>query len=155
MRMVTANFSLEEFLVSDTADKIGDANEPTPEHLKNLIDHTIPGWQIVRDITGRAIVITSGYRNPRVNKAVGGVSNSDHALGFAGDGRAAGMSAYGFAQLIAAAMKPGRPLHGKVDQLILETSRKIVHLSFAPRRRGQIMTQRKGPGTPFEIGIVA
>lgn len=155
MRQITKNFTLEEFLVSETADRIGDANEPTSAHLHNLIEYTIPGWQIIRDLVGRSVIMMSGYRNPRVNAAVGGVSNSDHASGFAGDGRAAGLSAFAFAKIIAEGMQPGKPLHGKVDQLILETSRKIVHVSFAPRRRAQILTQRAGAGTPFEKGIVA
>lgn len=160
MRSITKNFTLEEFLVSETADRIGDRNEPTAAHLQNLITYTIPGWQIIRDLVQRSIVITSGYRNPRVNKAVGGVANSDHAQGFAGDGRAAGLTAIALAQIIAGAMRPGgalRTADGKpmVDQLILETSRKIVHVSFAPRRRGMILTQKGGPGTPFQSGLVS
>ena len=39
-------------------------------------------------------------------------------------------------------------------KLILETSRKVVQISFDPRMRGQVMTQRLGPGTPFEKGVV-
>lgn len=150
---LTANFSLDEFLISSKAVELGIANLPTPAHLMNIKTVTAPGMQMVRDLVARALVITSGYRNPAINRAVGGVENSDHAEGFAVDCRAAGLSALGLALLIAALMKPGQALHGKVDQLILETSRGIVHISFAPRRRGQILTQRGGPGTPFEQGI--
>ena len=32
-----------------------------------------------------SIIVNSGYRSPMVNKAVGGVSNSEHLLGFAVD----------------------------------------------------------------------
>lgn len=151
---ITRNFSLDEFLVSETADRLGDKNQPTPDHEANLIDH-IEVMQIIRDLIDRSVVITSGYRNKRVNKAVGGVPNSDHATGNASDSRAAGLSAYAYASIIADHMREGRRLHGLIDQLILETSRKVVHVSTAPRRRGEIMTQRKGPGTPFEAGIVA
>jgi hypothetical protein len=39
----------------------------------------------IRAIYGRPIIITSWYRDPRSNAAVGGVSNSQHLLGWAAD----------------------------------------------------------------------
>lgn len=39
----------------------------------------------VRDAWGGAIAVTSWYRPPNVNKAVGGVANSQHILGSAAD----------------------------------------------------------------------
>lgn len=152
---LTANFSLDEFLVSETAVRNGIANTPTDEHLRRIKEVTAPGMQLIRDLVRRSIVMTSCYRNPKVNKLVGGVPNSDHAQGWATDSRAAGITAYTYACIIRDAMKPGGPLHGKIDQLILETSRSIVHVSFSPRLRAQVMTQKKGAGTPFQEGIVA
>lgn len=152
---LTKNFSMDEFCVSSTADARGISNAPTAEHRVRIAKVTAPGMQIVRDIFGRAVVITSAYRNPAVNKLVGGVPNSDHAEAWAVDFRVAGLSSYQVAARLAEEMKEGGKLHGKVDQLILETSRSIVHISFAPRLRGQLLTQRRGPGTPFEKGIVA
>lgn len=150
---LTLNFSLDEFLVSSTAEKHGIANTPTPEHLKRLRSVTAPGMQIIRTLVGRSITITSAYRNPRINALVGGTATSAHPMAYAVDSRAAGLSALAYARLIEAAMKPGGPLHGRIDQLILETSRRIVHVSFDPRARGQVKTQRGGPGTPFEQGL--
>jgi zinc D-Ala-D-Ala carboxypeptidase len=152
---LTKNFWLSEFLVSSTADAKGIANTPTPEHEQRIRKVLAPGLQIIRDELGVAVTITSAYRNPQVNKLVGGVPNSDHPQAWAADIRAAGLSAFALAKRIAAMMKPGQPLHGKVDQLILETSRRIVHVSFAPRLRGQLLTQRGAAGTAFEQGIVA
>lgn len=152
---LTANFSLDEFLVSERASRMGIANTPDAEHLKRIRTVVAPGMQIIRDAVARSIVITSGYRNPTVNRLVGGVPNSDHAQAWAVDSRAAGISAYTYACLIAALMKPGGKLFNRVDQLILESSRNIVHVSFAPQLRGQILTQRKGPGTPVEKGLLA
>ncbi len=150
---LTTNFSLKEFLVSSKADQLGIANTPTDEHLARIRTVTAPSLQKIRDMIGASIVITSAYRNPRVNKAVRGVANSDHPQAWAVDCHAAGMSVLGFARFIRNAMQAGQPLHGMIDQLIYESGRGIVHISFAPRRRAQVLTQRGGPGSPFEIGI--
>ena len=151
---LTANFSLDEFLVSETADRHGIKNTPTAAALARIKAVTAPGMQIIRDLVGRAIVMTNAYRNPQVNALVGGVPTSAHPKGYATDSRAAGLSAFGYASLIRDAMRPSGPLHGKIDQLILESSRNIVHVSFDPKARGQVLTQKAGPGTPSLNGLV-
>ena len=45
----------------------------------------IDGLQELRDLVGGPIYITSGYRCPKHNKAVGGVPNSLHMKGWAAD----------------------------------------------------------------------
>lgn len=147
---LSPNFSLAEFTVSDTAERIGDANLPTPEHLANL-KITAAGFEVARHILGDcAIVITSGYRNARVNKAVKGVKTSAHTLGFAGDFHAAGIPPLAVAKRLAAAMREGRI---KFDQLILESSRNIVHLSFDQRLRCEVKTQAQAAGTSVVFGL--
>jgi len=148
MIRLSPHFTLDEFTVSNTAAQHGILNTPTEEHLKNLIV-TAAGFEEARSILGRAIVITSGYRNPQVNKLVGGVANSDHAKGFAGDFHVAGYTPFAAGRILATT------LDFKFDQLIYEKSRGILHLSFAPRMRRQVLTQRGGPGTPVEVGINA
>ena len=152
---LTKNFSLKEFLVSSTADQLGISNQPTDEHRRRITEVVAPAMQAIRDSLDCSIVITSAYRSLKVNKAVRGVPNSDHPQAWAVDCHAAGMSAFGFARLIEAEMKPGGKFAGRIDQLIYEASRGIVHLSFAPRQRAQILTQRLGAGTPFDTGIRA
>jgi hypothetical protein len=39
------------------------------------------------------------------------------------------------------------------DQLILESSRGICHLSFAPSLRREVLTQAGGPGTGVTAGL--
>lgn len=151
---LTKNFSLKEFLVSSKADELGIANTPTEEHLMRLRTVTAPSIQKIRDLVGASIVITSAYRSPAVNKAVRGVPTSDHPQAWAVDCHAAGMSVLGFARFVRDAMQGSGPLHGMIDQLIYESGRGIVHISFAPRRRAMVLTQRGGPGSPFEAGIV-
>jgi zinc D-Ala-D-Ala carboxypeptidase len=159
MTKLSEHFTLGEFIISSTAEKLGNDNMPTPQHLENL-KRTAAGLEKVRSILGNcAIVITSGYRNPKVNKAVGGVPNSAHALGHAADFRAAGFTAIGAARRIRDAHAAGEI---EFDQLILETSRKIVHISFDREggtkkkgMRGDVLTQARGAGTPFQQGLHA
>lgn len=81
---LTPHFSLEEFTLSSAALALGIDNKPTPEHLENLrkLAHQM---EDVRALFDKVIEITSAYRNPQVNAAVGGVPNSAHALGLAAD----------------------------------------------------------------------
>jgi len=144
---LTDHFFLDEFLVSDTAEKFGIANTPTAEHLVNIEKYLAPGLEKARGLLdGRAIVITSAYRNPKINKIVGGTATSAHPKGYAADIRVAGLTHFQVARALAASKL-------KFDQLILEISRNIVHLSFDPRLRGQVKTQAKGPGTEIVDGL--
>ena len=141
------NFFLDEFLVSDTAVKFGIPNDPTPGHLANIEKLLVPGLEKVRKLLeDRAIVITSAYRNPKINKIVGGTPTSAHPKGYAADIRVAGLTHFEVAQKLAASKL-------KFDQLILEISRSIVHISFDPRLRRQVKTQAKGPGTEIVDGL--
>ena len=69
---MTDNFSLAEF-----ACKHCGAVKIDPVLVEKL--------QQLREKTGRAIAITSGYRCPEHNYAVGGVANSEHVKGKAAD----------------------------------------------------------------------
>lgn len=141
------HFSLAEFIRSDAARRLGDPNQPTPQHLANLLI-TARGMEAVREICGgRPITITSGYRNAAVNRAVGGVTNSDHALGYAADFTVAEVTPIAAGRLI-------RDSKLAFDQLILETSRRVLHISFHPRLRRQVLTQKGGPGSPILTGLV-
>lgn len=145
---LTPNFSKREFVRSDTAERLGISNEPeTWDHLANIRTLAL-GMEQVRSICGNVpVTITSGYRSPRVNAAVGGVETSHHALGLAADFTVKGYEARDVALMLAAS-------HLVFDQLILEPSRGIVHISFYPSLRGEILTQPDGPGTPVFEGVL-
>ena len=144
---LSPNFSLEELTRSEAAKARGLSNGPMPSHLVNL--QRLAGvLEQVRSLVGKPVIVTSGYRSPPVNRAVGGVPNSAHALGYAADIRVDGMTAAELARRI-------RDSSIRYDQLILESGRRIVHLSVDPRGRQQDLTQRGGPGTPVEQGIAA
>ena len=77
-------FSLSEFLNSATAKRLRIDNTPSFEVVDNLnkLADYLDG---IREKVGKPILISSGFRCPVLNKAVGGVSNSQHQKGLAAD----------------------------------------------------------------------
>lgn len=145
MTQLSTHFTLEELIRSDKARELGNDNLPGPEHMENL-RRLAAGLEAVRMICGNVpMTITSGYRNPVVNQAVGGVWNSAHALGLAADFHVAGLADHTAASKI-------RDSDLKFDQLILEEGR-CVHISFDPAMRRQVLRQPGGPGSPCYEGL--
>ncbi len=94
------NFSLSEFTASPTADRLGIDNTPNKEVTDNLQELVTFVLQPIRDRFG-SVVISSGYRSPELNKAIGGSTTSDHCLGCAADFEVQGMDNKAMAQWIA------------------------------------------------------
>jgi uncharacterized protein YcbK (DUF882 family) len=82
---ITKNFTLEEMTHSNTAVANGIKNIPNKEQIGNLETLAIKLLQPLRDIYGKPMAINSGFRNPQVNKLVGGVATSHHLVGKAAD----------------------------------------------------------------------
>ena len=81
---LSKNFALSEITHSNTAKRLGIDNEPTETHLQNmqhLVDNLL---QPLRDAVG-PIRVSSGYRNPALNRAIGGSRSSQHCKGEALD----------------------------------------------------------------------
>jgi hypothetical protein len=79
------SFNLIEFTSSETASRRGIDNTPSIaviENLRLLCENVL---QPLRDKYGKSINITSGYRSPKLNKAIGGSSTSSHCFGQAAD----------------------------------------------------------------------
>lgn len=141
---LSEHFWLEEFTLSSAALALGIENVPTAEHLEHL-RHLADCMESVRRLFDKPIEITSGYRNPAVNAAVGGVPTSAHAGGYAAD-----FHVHGIADFEAA--KAVRDSALTFDQLIFEKNR-CVHLSVAPALRRQVLRQPGGPGSPVYPGL--
>lgn len=78
-------FTLNELTRSDTAARMKVDNKPTAEAVKNLTALVDNVLDPLREMYGKPIYISSGYRCPRLNKAVGGVAGSQHKTGQAAD----------------------------------------------------------------------
>ena len=77
-------FKLSEFINSATAKRLGIDNMPSFEVVDNL-NRLADYLDGIRTKLGRPILVSSGYRCPMLNKAVGGVVNSQHQKGLAAD----------------------------------------------------------------------
>ena len=85
--MIKLNFTMSELLHSDIAEKYNIYNVPDKEHLDNLLLLICNVLQPLRNYIGKPIIITSGYRNPRLNShpLINGAPNSQHCTGQACD----------------------------------------------------------------------
>jgi len=127
---LSPNFALSEFTQSQYALRMGINNTPSPNVLGHL-KVTADGMEKVRELLGKPITISSGYRCPTLNKAIGGASTSDHVLGFATDFTC---RQYGTPeQVTKAIMESGI----KYDQLICEGY--WTHISFSPKMRQETL----------------
>lgn len=78
-------FSISEMTRSDTARRLGIDNTPSDEIKNNLTLFIEKVLDPIREDWGSPITVSSGYRCPVLNKAVGGVPNSGHQYGFCAD----------------------------------------------------------------------
>ena len=145
---LSEHFELAEFLVSETAARRGIANEPTPEINENLRRLCQLVLEPLRVKLARPVVITSGYRSPALNRAIGGSPTSHHM-----QGRAADLIVPGITPL--AVCQAASQLKLPCVQIIHEFGR-WTHLSVAiSSERTQLLTAKLNQGkTVYEPGLV-
>ena len=78
-------FTIDELSASTEARRMGIDNTPTPEAAANLTALVDAVLDPLREKYGHPIMVSSGYRCQRLNKAVGGAVNSQHTTGEAVD----------------------------------------------------------------------
>ena len=79
---LTKNFKLSEF----------QGNDPIPQDYIGNVKEVAIQLQKVRDLLGKPIIITSGYRSPAHNKKIGGATYSQHLTGKAVDSKMVGVN---------------------------------------------------------------
>lgn len=82
---LTEHFNLEEFERSATAVSSGIDNHVPQELIPNIRNLCQQVLEPLRQHTGTPIRISSGYRCPKLNAAVGGAKRSYHLYGRAAD----------------------------------------------------------------------
>lgn len=147
---LSAHFTDTELTASTKAVALGIDNTPSVEILDSL--HTLAsGLERVRAVLGAPIRVSSGYRSPKLNRALKGAKNSAHMLGLAADFTAPG---FGDPLAIVKAIVAHKDLIG-FDQVINEGT--WVHVGFpeegkAPRL--EVLTAHFGPsGTTYTKGL--
>lgn len=136
---LSKNFVLSEITRSNAAKRLGIKNEPSKKHLQNIKNIIINLIQPMRNALG-PIRISSGYRNPNVNRAINGSRKSQHCKGealdlqFWSDGEISNKEIYDWV------------LSSDVefDQMINEFDFSWIHISFKEKgNRKQVLEAYK------------
>ena len=96
---ISENFTLEEFLVSQTAARNGIDMTPPADIEANIVRLVKTIMQPLRDVVG-PLWVSSGYRPEELNTLIGGSKTSAHRFGCAADFRTFGLSTLDLAKKV-------------------------------------------------------
>lgn len=119
-------FTMNELTHSATAIRKGIDNTPDNTAKANLTALVANILDPLREAYGKPIVVSSGYRCAKLNRAVGGVARSQHITGQAADIQSVSKSKAEHKKLFELVQRLRLPY----DQLIDEYDYKWVHISF-------------------------
>lgn len=129
-------FTMNELTHSATAIRKGIDNTPDNTAKANLTALVANILDPLREAYGKPIVVSSGYRCAKLNRAVGGVARSQHITGQAADIQSVSKSKADHKKLFELAQRLRLPY----DQLIDEYDYKWVHISFSTKgNRRQVL----------------
>lgn len=128
-------FTISELTKSATAQRLGIDNTASPEVASNLTALVHNVLDPLREAWGAPIIVTSGYRSPKLNSAVGGAKSSQHLKGEAADIRTVSDKPSDNKKLFDLIIKLKLPY----DQLIDEYGYNWIHVSYGSRHRRQIL----------------
>lgn len=130
--LLSANFSYDEFVVSEIAARRGIDNRPPVEIVERL-KTTAGRLERVRALLGKPLTITAGYASARLNAALGRSSASPHLWGWA-------------VNFLCPSAGSPLTLTKRIASSDIEFDALCheygawVHISFDPKMRGQVMT---------------
>jgi zinc D-Ala-D-Ala carboxypeptidase len=136
---MTPHFTLQELTASETASRNGWDNTPGHAEVENL-NRLAELLEQARNLLGKPIMVSSGYRSKQVNDAVGSKDTSQHRLGCAADIKVSGMTPDQVCRAIKSSAIP-------YDQLIREFDA-WTHISVpntastAPRRQALVIDRQ-------------
>ena len=138
MKNLSKYFSFRELMFSKIAEVHGIDNTPTPDVLEKL-KYTASQLDKVRELLGKPVNISSGYRCLQVNRRLGSKDSSQHLKGEAVDFKC---ELFGNPRAVFEAI---RKSNIQFDQLILEFN-SWVHISFVKEggRRECLIIDRFG-----------
>ena len=124
------HFTIQELTASATAERLAIDNTP-PRAARTML--TILVEQLLDPIRrryGAPIIVTSGYRCPTLNTAVGGVTNSHHIVGCAADITTGTTEQNKVLYALIIEMQTAHAI--RFTQLIAEEGYRWLHISYVP-----------------------
>lgn len=129
---LSPSYTLADLIRSETAQERRLDNTPPEDLLPNL-RRLAAGLEAIQALLGQPLEISSAYRSPELNTAVGGTATSQHCQGLAADFVCPGFGPpLEIAQALAASALD-------YDQAILEFGN-WIHVSFCASPRKRLLT---------------
>mgnify|MGYP003292157189 CR=1 FL=1 len=138
-------FNFSELTASATAERLAIDNTPpraAQQMLTVLVEQLLDP---IRRRYGAPIIVTSGYRCPALNTAVGGVANSHHIVGCAADITTGSIERNRALFALVIDMQAAHAI--RFTQLIAEEGYRWLHISYVPGMlRNQIINVNQSSG---------
>jgi hypothetical protein len=145
---LTTNFTREEMESSSTATRLGIPNI-CPEALLGNMAEVAANLELIRAHYDAPVRVTSCFRSPELNKAVGGSATSAHCFAHAADFEVQGVPNIDVCRWVAENIKG-------FDQVIYEFGASgWCHIGFGGATRGELLSATKvNSQTVYSKGLV-
>lgn len=134
-------FQLSEFLESETAMVLGVENFPSWNEVERMKKFSIEVLDVIREEWGQPLLVSSGYRVPSLNVAVGGSPTSDHQNGLAVDIKLSRWSKRKPSELYNLIYEMTERGAIEIDQVIYYRSKRIIHIGIGEKLRKQFIVK--------------